>query len=59
MVPGFVARHVSGMEEDAHEFMEHALEELQKSFPVGEGNLIDKIFGGRLVHTVCIQFLFL
>ncbi|XP_024627815.1 ubiquitin carboxyl-terminal hydrolase 20 isoform X2 [Medicago truncatula] len=47
-----IAGYVRGkQEEDAHEFMQSALKELQKSFPVGEENLIDQVFGGRLVDT--------
>ena len=54
MVTDFSAGFVRGNQEDAHEFMQCALNKLQRGFPVGEENLIDQIFGGLLVSKVCM-----
>ncbi|AET03287.2 ubiquitin carboxyl-terminal hydrolase [Medicago truncatula] len=48
----FSAGFVIGNQEDAHEFMQYALNKLKRGFPVGEENLIDQIFGGRLVSKL-------
>lgn len=54
MVTDFSAGFVRGNQEDAHEFMQCALNKLHRGFPVGEENLIDQIFGGLLVSKVCM-----
>ena len=51
LVTDFSSAFVKHQQGDAHEFMLCALDKLQKCFP-DEDNLVDKVFGGRLVSKV-------
>ncbi|KAK7361184.1 hypothetical protein VNO77_03230 [Canavalia gladiata] len=48
----FSSSFIKYRQEDAHEFMQCALNKLRRCYPNGENNLVENTFGGRLISNL-------